>query len=30
MNIVDYGKNALYRVVELIWMEARHWGVSLA
>ncbi len=29
MNIVDYGKNALYRVVELIRMEARRWGVSI-
>lgn len=29
MNIVDYEKNALYRVVELIRMEARRWGVSL-
>jgi glutamate formiminotransferase len=30
MNIVDYEKNALYRVVELIRMEARRWGVQLA
>ena len=30
MNIVDYEKNALYRVVELIRMEAKRWGVSLA
>ena len=29
MNIVDYGKNALYRVVELIRMEARRWGVPV-
>jgi glutamate formiminotransferase len=29
MNIVDYEQNALYRVVELIRMEARRWGVSL-
>lgn len=29
MNIVDYEKNALYRVVELIRMEARRWGVQL-
>ncbi len=29
MNIVDYEKNALYRVVELIRMEARRWGVTL-
>jgi len=29
MNIVDYEKNALYRVVELIRVEARRWGVSL-
>jgi glutamate formiminotransferase len=29
MNIVDYEKNALYRVVELIRMEARRWGVPL-
>jgi glutamate formiminotransferase len=29
MNIVDYEKNALYRVVELIRMEAKRWGVSL-
>ncbi len=30
MNIVDYEKNALYRVLELIRMEARRWGVSVA
>ena len=29
MNIVDYEKNALYRVVELIRMEAQRWGVSV-
>jgi glutamate formiminotransferase len=29
MNIVDYEKNALYRVVELIRMEAKRWGVSI-
>jgi len=29
MNIVDYEKNALYRVVEMIRMEARRWGVRI-
>jgi glutamate formiminotransferase len=29
MNIVDYEKNALYRVVELIRMEANRWGVPI-
>ena len=29
LNIVDFEKNALYRVVELIRMEARRWGVNL-
>jgi glutamate formiminotransferase len=29
MNIVDYEKNALYRVVEMIRMEAGRWGVSV-
>jgi glutamate formiminotransferase len=29
MNIVDYERNALYRVVELIRMEAKRWGVPL-
>ena len=29
MNIVDYEQNALYRVVEMIRMEARRWGVAL-
>ncbi len=28
MNIVDYEKNALYRVLELIRAEARRWGVA--
>jgi glutamate formiminotransferase len=30
INIVDYEKNALYRVLELIRMEAKRWGVSVA
>lgn len=30
MNIVDYEKNALYRVVEMIRMEAARWGVMVA
>lgn len=30
MNIVDYEKNALYRVLELIKCEAKRWGVSVA
>lgn len=30
LNVVDYEKNALYRVVELIRMEARRWGVAVA
>ncbi len=30
LNIVDYEKNALYRVLELIRMEAKRWGVSVA
>lgn len=30
MNIVDYQKNALYRILELIRMEARRWGVEVA
>lgn len=30
MNVVDYEKNALYRVLELIRMEARKWGVAVA
>ena len=29
MNVVDYEKNALYRVTELIRMEARRWGVPV-
>jgi glutamate formiminotransferase len=29
MNIVDYQKNALYRVLELIRMEAKRWGVKV-
>lgn len=29
MNIVDYEKNALYRVVELIRIEAKRWGVPI-
>lgn len=29
MNIVDYEKNALYRVLETIRMEARRWGVEV-
>ncbi|MBW1784567.1 MAG: glutamate formimidoyltransferase [Deltaproteobacteria bacterium] len=29
MNVVDYEKNALYRVVELIRMEAGRWGVPI-
>jgi len=29
MNIVDYEKNALYRVVEMIRMEAKKWGVPV-
>ncbi|MBW1676755.1 MAG: glutamate formimidoyltransferase [Deltaproteobacteria bacterium] len=30
INIVDYEKNALYRVLELVRMEAKRWGVSVA
>jgi len=30
MNIVDYEKNALYRVLELIKAEAKRWGISIA
>jgi len=30
MNLVDYEKNALYRVLEMIRMEARRWGVAVA
>jgi len=29
LNLVDYRKNPLYRVVEFIRMEARRWGVSI-
>ncbi|MFP3928989.1 MAG: glutamate formimidoyltransferase, partial [Desulfobacteraceae bacterium] len=29
MNIVDYEKNALYQVVEMIRVEARRWGVNI-
>jgi glutamate formiminotransferase len=29
MNLVDYEKNALYRVVEMIRMEAKRWGVEI-
>jgi glutamate formiminotransferase len=29
LNIVDYERNALYRVLELIRMEARKWGVTV-
>jgi len=29
MNITDYERNSLYRVVELIRLEARKWGVSI-
>jgi len=30
MNIVDHEKNSLYRVLELIRMEAKKWGVQVA
>ncbi|MBW2367924.1 MAG: glutamate formimidoyltransferase [Deltaproteobacteria bacterium] len=30
VNIVDYEKNPLYRVLEFIRMEARRWGVEVA
>lgn len=29
MNLVDYEKNSLYRVTELIRMEAKRWGVQI-
>ena len=29
MNIVDFEKNAIYRVLELIRLEARRWGVEV-
>jgi len=30
LNVVDYEKNPLYRIVEFIRMEARRWGVEIA
>ena len=30
MNLVDYEKNSLYRVLEMIRMEAKRWGVNVA
>lgn len=30
MNIVDFEKNAMYRVLELIKAEAKRWGVLVA
>lgn len=30
MNLVDYEKNSLYRVLETVRMEARRWGVEVA
>ncbi len=30
MNVVDHEKNALYRVLEMVRMEARRWGVEVA
>jgi glutamate formiminotransferase len=30
INVVDYEKNALYRILELIRMEAKRWGVDIA
>jgi glutamate formiminotransferase / 5-formyltetrahydrofolate cyclo-ligase len=30
MNVVDFERNALYRVVEFIRMEANRWGVAIA
>jgi glutamate formiminotransferase / 5-formyltetrahydrofolate cyclo-ligase len=30
MNVVDFEKNALYRIVEFIRMEAKRWGVAIA
>jgi glutamate formiminotransferase / 5-formyltetrahydrofolate cyclo-ligase len=30
MNVVDHEKNALYRLVEFIRMEAKRWGVAIA
>jgi glutamate formiminotransferase len=29
INVVDYEKNALYRILELIRMEAKRWGVPV-
>jgi glutamate formiminotransferase len=29
MNVVDYESNALYRVLEMIRMEAKRWGVPV-
>ena len=29
MNVVDYEKNSLYRVLETIRMEAKRWGVPI-
>jgi glutamate formiminotransferase len=29
MNVVDFEKNALYRVVEMVRSEARRWGVEV-
>ncbi len=29
MNLVDFEKNPLYRVLEMVRMEARRWGVSI-
>ncbi|OPZ58668.1 MAG: hypothetical protein BWY88_00969 [Synergistetes bacterium ADurb.Bin520] len=29
MNIVDHEKNAIYRVLEMVRMEARRWGVAV-
>jgi glutamate formiminotransferase / 5-formyltetrahydrofolate cyclo-ligase len=30
MNVVDFEKNPLYRIVEFIRMEAKRWGVTIA
>jgi glutamate formiminotransferase / 5-formyltetrahydrofolate cyclo-ligase len=30
MNVVDFEKNALYRIVEFIRTEAKRWGVAIA
>ena len=29
MNLVDYEKNSMYRVLEMVRMEARRWGVNV-